>query len=88
MRCMAELRKDDGIDNFLPRESVIPPDSLQRLVWPQLDGWLDAYWQRPGATETIASHDVATGGFLELLEKMRTIFLQVSKLHDPSKPAY
>jgi hypothetical protein len=46
-------------------------------VWPDLDAWADAHFERPAAREKVAVNRAA-GAFLELLEKLREIFLQVS----------
>lgn len=77
MRGMADFEPDFASAHFLPRETVLPPPRLLRMVWPKLDHWLDAYFERPGATEQV-EQNLAAGAFLELLEKLRMVFLQAS----------
>jgi hypothetical protein len=62
---------------FVPRATVKPSPSLLRCVWPDLDVWADAHFERPAAREKVAVNRAA-GAFLELLEKLREVFLQVS----------
>lgn len=66
---------------FLPSSKTFLPFAPSPLhkVWPGLDRWLDASFERPGTTEWV-EENVATGAFLELLEKLRMVFLQVSKV--------
>ena len=61
---------------FLARD-IEPPDSLRRLVWPNLDRWRAAHLELPEATE-IVELNLAAGGFLKLLDKLQDVFLQVS----------
>src|SRR5258706_596512 len=76
MRGMADFDPDYASSYFVPRETVEPPPSLRRQVWPQLDRWRDAHLDLPGATEVV-DLNLAAGGFLELLNKLRDVFLQV-----------
>ncbi len=75
MRGIVDFEPDYPGAYFLPRETVIPPVALQRRVWPALDGWLAAHLDRPEATEKVDLNRAA-GAFLELLEKLRVVFLQ------------
>lgn len=77
MRGMADFEPDYGSSYFVPRETVKPPPTLRRRVWPQLDRWREAHLDLPGATEVVEPN-LAAGGFLELLDKLRDVFLQVS----------
>jgi hypothetical protein len=79
MRGVADFEPDYASSYFLPRASVQPPDSLRQRVWPQLDYWRQAHLGLPGATG-IVEPNIAAGGFLELLNRLRDVFLQVSKL--------
>ncbi len=78
MRGMADFEPDFVSSYFFPRETVFPPSSLLRRVWPELDCWLAAYLERPGTTEK-AERNLAAKAFLELLDKLRMVLLQVSK---------
>ena len=75
IRGIADFEPDYPGTYFLPRETVVPPMALQRHVWPALDGWLAAHLERPEATEKVDPNRAA-GAFLELLEKLRVVFLQ------------
>lgn len=79
MRGVADFDPDYASAYFIPRETVSPPQSLRRRVWPELDRWLDAHLGRPGATETV-DPNIAAGGHLQLLDKLRDVFLQVRSL--------
>lgn len=76
MRGMADFEPDFPSSHFLPRETVLPPPSLLKKVWPTLDHWKDAYHKLPGTTEVV-EENLASGAFLELLAKLRVVFLQV-----------
>jgi hypothetical protein len=78
------MRAQAGFDplyrgsDFVPRATVKPPPSLLRCVWPSLDVWADAHFERSGAREgQRVEVNRAAGAFLELLEKLREVFLQV-----------
>jgi hypothetical protein len=47
------------------------------MVWPDLDRWQAAHLELPEATEKVEAN-LAAGGFLELLDRLRDVFLQVS----------
>jgi len=47
------------------------------MVWPDLDRWRAAHLELPEATEKVEPN-LAAGGFLELLDRLRDVFLQVS----------
>jgi hypothetical protein len=51
--------------------------SLRQQVWPQLERWRQAHLDLPGNTEVVEPN-LAAGGFLELLDKLRDVFLQDS----------
>ena len=63
--------------SYFLAQDIEPLDSLRRLVWPNLDRWWAAHLELPEATE-IVEPNLAAGGFLELLDKLRDVFLQVS----------
>jgi len=76
MRGVADFDPDYAGSYFLPRETCIPPPSLLRRVWPDLDRWLAAHQGLPDATEEVDTNRAARN-FLELLAKLRVVFLQV-----------
>jgi hypothetical protein len=85
MRGMADFEPDYASNYFVPRETVQPPPSLRRRVWPQLDRWREAHLDLPGASEAVEPN-LAAGGFLELLDKLRDVFLQDSVFVRRSHP--
>lgn len=56
---------------------MVPPPALLRMVFLWLDGWRAAHLGLPNATEQVEPN-LAAGAFLELLDKLRMVFLQVS----------
>ena len=76
-----------GIADFEPdwpltyhiTQDVTPPPALAHHVWPQLDSWHAAHHQLPLATVEVEPN-LAAGGFLELLLKLQSVFLQVSAI--------
>ena len=78
IRGMADFEPDFASSHFVPRENVLLPSLLLRRVWPGLDRWLDTYLERLGTTEKV-EQNLAAGAFLELLDKLRMVLLQVSK---------
>ena len=90
MRGVADFEPDYASNYFVPRETIKPPPSLRRQVWPQLDRWREAHLDLPGATEVVEPN-LAAGGFLELLDKLRDVFLQDSvflRQDHPSHPLF
>jgi hypothetical protein len=90
MRGMADFEPDYASNYFIPRETVKPPASLCRQVWPQLDRWRQAHLGLPEASEVVEPN-LAAGGFLELLNKLRDVFLQDSvflRRDFPSHPLF
>jgi hypothetical protein len=79
IRGIADFDPEYASSYFLPRETVAPPALLLGRVWPDLDRWQAAYLGRADATEQVEPN-LAAGGFLELLQRLRTVFLQVSQL--------
>lgn len=74
---------------YLPRDAVTPPPSLQRMIWPWVDGWTarhEAAWAasqgagRGGAGDQVQL-DVAAPAVLELLRKLRIVLLQASMFY-------
>ena len=57
----------------------MPPPTLAHRVWLQLDSWHVAHHQLPSAMVEVEPN-LAAGGFLELLLKLRLVFLQVSAI--------
>jgi len=76
MRGVADFDPDYAGSYFLPRETCIPPPSLLRRVWPDLDRWLAAHQGLSDATEVVDTNRAARN-FLELLARLRVVFLQV-----------
>jgi len=76
MRGQADFEPGYASSYFVARD-IQPPESLRRLVWPDLDRWRAAHLQLPEATEKVEPN-LAAGGFLELLDRLRDVFLQVS----------
>ena len=74
MRGIADYNPDHSGSYFLPREDVPVPTYLQRMVWPALDGWRDAHLGVLSTTEKV-EENLAAGAFLELLTKLREVFL-------------
>lgn len=77
MRGVADFDPDYPGSYFLPREGCPPPLSLLQQIWPALDGWRAAHLELPEATEQVELNRAA-GAFLELLNQLRVVFLQVS----------
>jgi len=76
IRGIADFDPEWASSYFLPRETIQPPPLLLRRVWPDLDRWQTAHLERPDATEKVEPN-LAAGGFLELLQRLRAVFLQV-----------
>ena len=76
MHSQADFELAYASSYFLARD-IQPPERLRRLVWPDLDRWRAAHLQLPEATEEVEPN-LAAGGFLELLDRLRDVFLQVS----------
>lgn len=76
---MAFIRRMAGFEDraggfFLPRACVEPPESLQSLIWPELDHFHSgAFGIGEGRID-----DVAGASFAKLLFAMRRIILQDS----------
>jgi hypothetical protein len=82
---MADFEPDYASNCFVPRETVKPPPSLCRRVWPQLDRWRAAHLDQPSGSEVVEPN-LAAGGFLELLDKLCDVFLQDSVFIRRSHP--
>jgi Transcriptional activator of glycolytic enzymes/Centromere DNA-binding protein complex CBF3 subunit, domain 2 len=76
MRGQADFEPAYASSYFLARD-VQPPECLRRLVWPDLDRWRAAHLELPEATEKVEPN-LAGGAFLELLDRLRDVLLQVS----------
>ena len=74
MRGVADFDPDYRGSYFLPRACIDPPCLLLEKVWPAADGWHAAHLQLPNASEKLEPN-LAGGAFLELLLKLRTVFL-------------
>jgi hypothetical protein len=79
MRGIADFDPEWPTSYFLPREAVAPPATLLCQVWPDLDRWHAAHLEQAGAIEQVEPN-LAAGGFLELLQRLRSVFLQDSVL--------
>ena len=77
MRGVADFDPEYASSYFIPRDTVRPSLHLRQQVWPDLDGWRAAHLELPSATEKVTPN-LAAGGFLELLDRLRDVFLQVS----------
>jgi hypothetical protein len=79
IRRMAGFQKEEG-SYVLPRAGYEPPASLQRQIWPWLEGWLARVqarvqgkgWKAGG----LAQEDKAAENFLKLLGVLRSVLLQ------------
>jgi hypothetical protein len=76
MRGQADFEPAYASSYFLARD-IPPPECLRQRVWPDLDRWRAAHLELPEATEKVEPN-LAAGGFLELLDRLRDVFLQVS----------
>jgi hypothetical protein len=63
--------------NYFLAQDIQPPERLRRRVWPDLDRWRAAHLELPEVIEKVEPN-LAAGGFLELLDRLRDVFLQVS----------
>ena len=77
MRGIADFDPEWASSYFLPRETVQPSALLLSQIWPNIDRWQAAHLERPDALEWIEPN-LAAGGFLELMQRLRSVFLQVS----------
>ena len=57
------------------RDYTASPLLLSR-IWPDVDRWQAAHLERPDMSEQVEPN-LAAGGFLELLQRLRSVFLQV-----------
>jgi hypothetical protein len=79
LRRLASFLKEEG-SYVLPRAEFLPPESLQRQIWPWLEGWLDRIharaegkgWRDGG----LAEEDGAAASFLKVLKVLRSVLLQ------------
>jgi len=88
LRRMAGFLKEEG-SYVLPRGDFKPPASLQKLVWPWLQQWLDRIYSRAEgkgwAAGGLQQDDQAAASFLKLLLVLRDVFLQDSAILQLSK---
>lgn len=80
----------DGERPFLARDQLLPPEELQRMIFPEVDRWLDLVNSLPGS-ESEVDDSLATHSFLLLLKWGRSVILQDSvKLREyaPSHPIW
>ena len=70
MRAMAGFPHDDSAF-YLPRASLEPPESLQQMIFPQLDNWIIRH--RDGDE---CDTNFALNGYLRLLSWFRIVILQ------------
>lgn len=73
VKALAGFSAEREGDYFLSRASVNPPDALKKKVFPQIDEWKKRFDDKTD----IADEDLAARNFLELLEHLRVVFLQV-----------
>jgi hypothetical protein len=89
IRQMAGFQKEEG-SYVLPRAGYEPPASLQRQIWPWLEGWLARVqarvqgkgWKAGG----LAQADKAAENFLKLLGVLRSVLLQDLAVLQPIYP--
>jgi hypothetical protein len=88
LRRLAGFLKEEG-SYVLPRAEFVPPASLQRQVWPWLDGWLERIYaqaQGKGWKEGgLAEEDRAAASFLKLLKMLRDVLLQDLAVLQPGR---
>jgi hypothetical protein len=88
LRQMAGFLKEEG-SYVLPQGDLKPPASLQKLVWPWLQQWLDRIYCRAEgkgwAAGGLQQDDQAAASFLKLLLVLRDVFLQDSAILQLSK---
>jgi hypothetical protein len=63
------------------RARTVPPESLLRMVWPELDQWRGRFGPAHGQT-----HDLVAAGVIELLLYLREVILQDSAVLMPLFP--
>jgi hypothetical protein len=84
---MAGFQKEEG-SYVLPRAGYKPLASLQRQIWPWLEGWLarvQARVQGKGwKARGLAQEDKAAENFLKLLGVLRSVLLQDLAVLQPS----
>lgn len=73
MRGMAQFPPKYPAAYFIPRATIEPSYDLSSRVWPQLDQWKHSYELYPKTMD----QSLAAGAFLELMQKLRVVFLQV-----------
>jgi len=76
MRGIADFDPEWASSYFLPQETIQPPPLLLSRIWPDIDRWQAAHLERPDMSEWVEPN-LAAGGFLELLQRLRSVFLQV-----------
>jgi hypothetical protein len=63
------------------RAGIQPPESLLRMIWPELDQWRGYFGPGPGQI-----NDLAAAGIIELLLYLREVILQDSAVLMPQFP--
>lgn len=71
LKALADFDPVDRNDYFLPRAEVIPCKELQFMVFPEIEYWLGRYQRKEIDEEQTGPK------FLQLLQHLRIIFLQV-----------
>jgi hypothetical protein len=79
LRAMAGFGTEAG-RFFLPRANYEPPDSLQRKIFPWLEGWEARTSQfkqgRPMKLGGLDEVDTSLEGFIKLMKYLRVVLLQ------------
>ena len=70
LKSMADFRTDQGQNYFLPRASIVPPKELQDMVFPTAEEELKL-------AREASVKELAVIYFLEMMVKLRVVFLQV-----------
>lgn len=87
MRSSADFDPDWPGSYFIPRDTVKPPASLLRQLWPHLERWKAAHESDSPSVE----HNMAAEAFLDLLGWLREVLLQDSvtlRKRFPSHPIF
>ena len=73
VKVLAGFSIRDG-DYFIIRAAIEPPEELKRLVFPEIDDWLQKFYAG------VVQQDTAGPNFLTMMKCLRTVFLQVTTL--------
>lgn len=86
LKSLADFDPNNRYDYFLPRAEVIPPQDLQKMIFPKVEYWLNLFHSNKQQAlekgmdrEEVVKiqEDNAGPNFLILLQELRIVFLQV-----------